>query len=188
MIYLQTPLKKKLTFGIDLHVKVLCTRTQQAPTFGAMYLQTPLKTKPTLGAIDLHVMVLCTRTQQPPTLCAIDLCVEVRQPADGRVRKTQRARRVQTVLAQIVVQGSVLVVVGDEEELRPRPCALNVRRNEPCMKITTKNNNELVPASEVIIKDHPPKKMAQTLTVTSKRCSIRAHLLSGILSRQGIAK
>lgn len=63
---------------------------------------------------------------------AVDLRVQVAEAAGGRVGQAQQRGGVQRVGLQVVVQGAVLVVVGDEEELREGARALNVCRNEAC--------------------------------------------------------
>lgn len=65
-------------------------------------------------------------------LRAVDLRVQVAEAAGGRVGEPQQRLRVQRGQLQEVVQRAVLVVVGDEEELREGARALNVRRDEAC--------------------------------------------------------
>lgn len=71
----------------------------------------------------------------------IDLRVEVAQAAGGRVGQSQQGLGVQRRGPQVVVQGAVLVIVGDEEELRKGPCALDVRRNKACREQTTTSSS-----------------------------------------------
>lgn len=65
-------------------------------------------------------------------LRAVDLRVQVAEAAGGRVRQPQQRLRVQRAQPQVVVQGAVLVVVGDEEELREGAGAFDVGRDEAC--------------------------------------------------------
>jgi len=65
-------------------------------------------------------------------LRAVDLGVQVAEAAGGRVRQPQQGLRVQRAQLQVVVQRAVLVVVGDEEELREGAGAFDVGRDEAC--------------------------------------------------------
>lgn len=65
-------------------------------------------------------------------LRAVDLRVQVAEAAGGGVRQPQQGRRVQRGQLQEVAQRAVLVVVGDEEELREGAGAFNVGRDEAC--------------------------------------------------------
>jgi hypothetical protein len=56
--------------------------------------------------------------------------VEVAEAARHRVGQPQQAGGVQAAHAQEVVQRALLVVVRDQEELRQRARALDVRRDE----------------------------------------------------------
>lgn len=61
---------------------------------------------------------------------AVDLGVQVTEAAGGRVGESQQRLRVQRGQLQVVVQRAVLVVVGDEEELREGAGAFDVGRDE----------------------------------------------------------
>ncbi len=63
---------------------------------------------------------------------AADLGVQVREPARGGVRQGEHLGGAQGVRLQVVVQRPVLVVVRDQEQLRPRPRPLDVRRYKTC--------------------------------------------------------
>lgn len=63
-------------------------------------------------------------------LRAVDLGVQVTKARYGRVGQFQQRLDVQGVGLQVVVQRSVLVIVCDEVELRPRPGSFNVGRYE----------------------------------------------------------
>lgn len=65
-------------------------------------------------------------------LRAEDLGVEVAETRDGGVGQPQHCSAVQGAGLEVVVQGAVLMAVGDQVELRPRACALDVGRNETC--------------------------------------------------------
>lgn len=65
-------------------------------------------------------------------LRAVDFRVQVTEAARRRIRQPQQHLRVQRAQLQVVVERAVLVVVGDEEELREGARALNVRRDEAC--------------------------------------------------------
>lgn len=67
-------------------------------------------------------------------LCAKDLRMQVTQTARRRVRQPQQRRRVQGAQLQEVVQRTVLVVVGDEEELREGTRPLDVGSDEACVE------------------------------------------------------
>lgn len=69
-------------------------------------------------------------------LRAVDLGVQVAEAAGGGVRQPQQRLRVQRGQLQVVVQGAVLVVVGDEEELREGAGAFDVGRDEACGRET----------------------------------------------------
>lgn len=69
-------------------------------------------------------------------LRAVDLRVQVTKSAGGRVGESQQRLRVQRGQLQEVVQRAVLVVVGDEEELREGAGAFNVGRDEACERKT----------------------------------------------------
>ena len=60
------------------------------------------------------------------TSSSTDFCVQVRHTTGGRVRKREHLGRAECVRLQVVVQGPVVVVVCDEEELRPRTRSLNI--------------------------------------------------------------
>lgn len=64
-------------------------------------------------------------------LGAVDLRVEVAQAAGGGVGQSQQALGVQRGEPQVVVQGAVLMVVCDEEELCEGPGTLDVCCYEP---------------------------------------------------------
>lgn len=70
-------------------------------------------------------------------LGTIDLRVQVAQTARGRVGQPQQGLGVQRGGPQIVIQGAILMVVCDEEELRKGSCALYVCCNEACREKTT---------------------------------------------------
>lgn len=63
-------------------------------------------------------------------LRAVDLGVQVAEAAGGRVGEPQQRGGVQRVDLQEVVQGAVLVVVCDEEELREGARTFDVRCDE----------------------------------------------------------
>lgn len=63
-------------------------------------------------------------------LRAVDFRVQVAQAAGGGIRQSEQRLRVQRGELQVVVQGAVLVVIGDQEELREGARALNVCRYE----------------------------------------------------------
>lgn len=65
-------------------------------------------------------------------LRAVNLGVQVTEAAGRRERQPQQRLRVQRGQLQVVVQRAVLVVVGNEEELREGASAFNVGRDEAC--------------------------------------------------------
>lgn len=76
-------------------------------------------------------------------LRAVDLGVQVTEAAGGGVRQSQQRLRVQRGQLQVVVQRAVLVVVGDEEELREGAGAFNVGRDEACRRTEMIDRSDL---------------------------------------------
>lgn len=66
------------------------------------------------------------------SLGAINLCVQVAQAAGSRVSQLEQRSGVQGSTLQEVVEGTILVVVGDQVELSPGACTFNVRCYETC--------------------------------------------------------
>lgn len=64
------------------------------------------------------------------TLCSVYFGVEMCNAIGSRVRQFQHGHHIQNVLTQVIVKRPILVVVGDQEHLRPRPGALDISRNE----------------------------------------------------------
>ncbi len=75
------------------------------------------------------------RPSQALTSRAADLGVQVRDSARRRVRERQHLGRRERVQFEVVVQRAVLVVICDEEQLRPRPRPLDVRRDKTCKQL-----------------------------------------------------
>lgn len=89
------------------------------------------------GAVLLHQDVLALQVSVGDgrlALGAVDLRVEVTQAAGGGVGQSQQALGVQRGEPQVVVQGAVLMVVCDEEELGEGPGTLDVCRYETCRR------------------------------------------------------
>lgn len=85
------------------------------------------------GAVLLHQDVLALQVPVGDgrlALRAVDLGVQVAEAAGSRVGQPQQRRGVQRVDLQEVVQGAVLMVVCDEEELREGARTFNVRCDE----------------------------------------------------------
>ena len=66
---------------------------------------------------------------------AEDLGVQVVEAARRRVREREHLVRVEDGAVQVVVERAVLVVVADQEELRPRTRPFDVGRYETCTHI-----------------------------------------------------
>ena len=58
----------------------------------------------------------------------------MREAAGGAVGERQHLVRVERRAVQVVVERAVLVVVADQEQLRPRTRALDVGRDETCTR------------------------------------------------------